>query len=102
MKELEQHIKKEVPTEQMEQKKVHRYYGALRPQPGQKCYQIEVATGEVKLAVFHDVAASLNGKVTDMLRLKDGYMYCCAININSAKKKFGKLLKEKIKLALKK
>lgn len=76
-----------------------KFIGQLRPQKGQNCYQLHVATGEVTLAEFETTTVGYHetGKVNKKVIVKDGCIYNVAINKKTAQKKFIKQLINHIK-----
>ena len=83
----EQHIKAEVPAKRQEV-----YMGALRPKPGQKVWQCDLKTGEVKEAEFDNTTVNALAPHKKKVRVKPGHIYAVAINKANAEKKFVKLL----------
>lgn len=93
MKELQQHIKEEIAiVKPVEQKKQVKHIGALLPQPGQKVYELNIATAkitEAEIIVEHRLKRG-DIKQHKKVNVKHGHLYCCAINKTVAEKKFRK------------
>jgi hypothetical protein len=73
--------------------------GKLRPQPGQKVFEVDMVTAIVKESVYERVNAKLlpdgTTKVEKKINVKDGHLYCVALNKRNAEKRFLKMINGK-------
>lgn len=77
---------------QAEQRKTQ-FVGQVRPHKGHRCYELDLKTMEFEEVTPQVVGASYeNGQVQKKLQVKDGHLYCFALNHANAERKFFKML----------
>lgn len=90
-------INLEVNAEQQEQKKVA-FIGRIKPCAGHICFEYEIATGEIKPAVFMEPDTVNYGEfvktrsIQKKVLVKPGFLYVTALNKENAGKKFQKMI----------
>jgi len=78
---------------QKEVKKQVQFVGKLTPQRGQQVWEVDGATGSIMKVEPETIGVELaNGHPVRKLIMKPGYLYCCAINRENAKRKFMKMI----------
>lgn len=93
MKELQLPVKEEVViTGQKEQEKKLQFIGSLKPHKGQKCWELDLATGIIRPAEIKSITAELTGAVHRQIIIKPKHLYCVALNLENADRKFVKML----------
>lgn len=97
MKELTQHIKENVKLEaqkEQQKEKKHVLLGKIKPKNGQKIYEINEESGEIREAEFVSKtinfvqAAKKDFSLQKELVVKEDCIYIPALNIENAKKKY--------------
>mgnify|MGYP003387099222 CR=1 FL=1 len=69
------------------------YLGSIRRFKGQKTFEMNLNTGEIKETVFEKAALDINNKrVQFKINQKPNYLYCNALNLKNAERKFKKML----------
>jgi hypothetical protein len=100
MKEIEQKTKDNVKiVNQAEVKKKAKFFWSLRPNKGQKVFELDLETRIVSLATFQEVSIVTTGKLRDRgvhkkLVMKDNCVYNVALNLENSKRKFLNTLKK--------
>lgn len=93
MKELQESIKDKVESaEQREIKKALILFGHLKPQRGQKVYELDITTHQIKEAAIEITATFRKGADNRKLVVKNDCWYAVAINRENACRKFLKML----------
>lgn len=72
----------------------------LRPQPGQKTWQLDLKTRLIQEAEYEQVDAEITkmgAAIHKKVIIKEGCLYCVAINQQNADRKFMAMLGKKIK-----
>jgi hypothetical protein len=70
----------------------HKFIGTLTPHPGHTCYQFNLITKKITLAVFETTTSNLSGKNGRKLIVQPDCIYCTALNPKNAIKRFFKML----------
>lgn len=106
MKELEKHIaeKTEVHATKPVKKEI-KYISTLKPQKGQRVFELNLATGIINEATFkieNEVVDFKKAVMGDMsvrrrLQVNKDCIYCCALNPQNADKRFHKMLNKPYK-----
>ena len=75
------------------------YYGTIKKHKGQKLYEIDIKTGEIKEAEYESTAVIRPDGSTDVVRkaiMRYGHRYETAINLANAKRKY-ELFKKRLR-----
>lgn len=100
MKELEKHIPEKHEIHAVKPDKRERVLVTLKPHPGQKTFELNLKTRLIQEAEYEQVDAEITKLGTAIHKkviIKDGCLYCVAINASNADKKFMEMLGKKIK-----
>lgn len=100
MKEVQLHQKDEIKIHASnEQSKGMKYMGTLTVHPGHTCFELNLDTRMIDKATFQEVAIDFNAADKNNTRglkkklvMKDNCIYCTALNVKNADKKFRKML----------
>lgn len=102
MKELQQHLREEVPVEVTKQiTKQQKFLGTVKPHKGQTVWQLNLDTKQITPATFSEinyvitVPQSKKG-VHKKLVIQEGCIYNVALNKENAKRKFLNRLKRMV------
>ena len=98
MKDLNQHIKPSIAiNSQKEVQKKQVLLGRMVIKPGMKCFEFNYKTGTIIEAEYSKQNIVLTGspinQISRKVISKENCLYCVAINVNNAEKKFLKLFK---------
>jgi hypothetical protein len=103
MEQLTAHLKEQVviSSSQKEQKKT-KFLGQIRPQRGQRIYELNVKSLDIIDVTPQGTDVDISGKVNRKLQVREGHIYCVALNEKNAERKFIKRLNElAVKMGLK-
>lgn len=106
MKELEKHIPEQTEVHAVKPASREKVIVSLKPKPGQRIWELDLATRLITEAKFRDekvqvipqrniVTNQPQGACAKTVRdvdMKEGHLYCAALNHKSADRKFFKML----------
>lgn len=83
-------------TDERPVKKESRFLGSMRSYNGHKIWQLELATTAITEVEFDSINYKLKGGTQKNIITKKGFLYCSALNIENAEKKFKKMITKMI------